>query len=331
MALTPHRVCVSDAHLVSLYDRRTFNLEDVSMRKDAPSKGAPSIDSVSVDSRPEVLVSTEPESTEPVPTESGSSEQSPAPARPVSTSTLRALQLLECFFETPVLSLAQLVRASGYSKTTTHRLATTLVEAGWLTRTLSGYQLGLKVFRLGQAAADAIDLRRAALPLMNRLAEETGDSVYLVVPDGHRAVCLERIDGPEALRVADLTVGGSQDLHLGAGPRALLAFDEERLLPVLLGHGLTRRTTVSLADEAALRADLAATRERGYAISRGDATAGVGALGVPVFDQGGSAVAALSVGGLLERVAPEREIELARLLLKAGSDLSRRLGRYTGE
>jgi DNA-binding IclR family transcriptional regulator len=241
---------------------------------------------------------------------------------------LRGMRLLECFTPgQPVMTLAQLVKASGYSKTSTYRLLVTLEHAGWLERTSdAAFRLTLKAFQIGSIAVDSLDVRREAIQIMGALAAETGDSVYLVVPDAERAVCLERVDGGQAVRVADLNVGGSQPLHLGAGPRALLAFREEELLPILQRGGLEQRTASSLSDPAALAADLAETRRRGYAISRGDATSGVGALGAPVFDARGRAVAALSVGGLLERVSPEREPYLVSHLLAACRTLSARLG-----
>lgn len=235
--------------------------------------------------------------------------------------------LLECFESNSVLSLGELVRLSGLSKTTTHRLAATLVEGGWLQRAPDGrYLLSLKAFRVGQAALSGIDLHRDGLPLLRELAERSGDTTYLMIPDGIRALCLDRIDGDRAVPIADLMPGRTQELHLGAGPRAILAYRQGDLLRAVLQHGLARRTEKSITTEADLLTDLAEIRSRGYAVSRGDATAGVGALGAPVFDHTGTCVAAISVGGLLERVAPIRESELSSLLLEACAQLSRRLG-----
>lgn len=244
----------------------------------------------------------------------------------------RGLRLLECFdANNPELTLTDLVEAGGLSKTSTHRMLNTLEHAGWVERTGTGaFRLTLKAFQVGSVAVDSLDVRREAMPIMAALAAETGDSVYLVTPDAERAVCLERVDGASAVRIADLNVGGSQQLHLGAGPRALLAYREEELLPILERAGLEQRTPDSITDLSALKHDLDHIRRRGYAISRGDATAGVGALGAPVFDARGRAVAALSVGGLLERVSPEREPDLARHLVRAALRLSTRLGHTPG-
>jgi IclR family acetate operon transcriptional repressor len=105
-----------------------------------------------------------------------------------------------------------------------------------------------------------------------------------------------------------------------------LAFSEDTLLGPLLSSGLEARTPDTIVDPDELRADLAEIRRRGYSISRGDATAGVGALGAPVFDATGRAIAGLSVGGLLDRVSPEREPAMSARLLACCRELSTRLG-----
>ncbi len=250
------------------------------------------------------------------------------PGRPVVESVLRAMRLLDCFeIGRPEMTLAELVRCGGYSKTTTYRLLTTLEEAGWLERTPSAaFRLTIKSFQVGSIVMEGLELRREAVPIMERLAQVCGETVYLTVPSGTHAVCLERTDGGSAVRVADLHVGGAQPLHLGAGPRALLAFDEEGLLPALLDAGLSRRTEHTIVDPDALRADLEQVRRRGYSISDEDATTpGVAAIGAPVFDAGGSVVAALSVGGLAPRILPPRPA-MVDCLLQASRTLSGRLG-----
>jgi DNA-binding IclR family transcriptional regulator len=248
--------------------------------------------------------------------------------RDLVSALIRGLRLLECFSpRQPEMTLTELVRAGGYSKTATYRLLLTLESAGWLQRTSQGaFRLTLKAFHVGSIAVNSLDVRTQAVPIMGALAAATGDTVYLVVPDAGRAVCLEKVEGSHGLAVAELQVGGSQPLHMGAGPRALLAFREEELLPMLQRTDLEQRTAATLSSPEDLAEDLAETRRRGYAISRGDATSGVGALGAPVFDATGRAVAALSVGGLLDRVAPEREPQLAAQLLDACRALSARLG-----
>lgn len=250
--------------------------------------------------------------------------------RPLVESVLRATRLLECYRHgEPQLALAELVRRSGYSKTTTYRLLTTLEAAGWLERTVDGaFRLTLRPFQIGSILIDSLDLRQEAPPVMRRLAEESERTVYLTIAAGVHAVCIERVDYGRSVRVMDLDVGGSQPLHLGAAPRALLAHREEELLPELLRFGLEARTPWSIADVDALRADLAETRVRGYAVSDSDATVGVAALGAPVFDVSGRAVASISIGGLSVDLIPAQDEDVT-LLLRAAGEISARLG-YLG-
>ena len=253
------------------------------------------------------------------------------PRQPYVESVLRATHLLDCFRRgEPALTLPELVRRSGYSKTTTYRLLTTLEVAGWLERAPDGaFRLTIRPFQIGSILLDSLELRHEAPPVMRQLSLAVGQTAYLTIPAGTHAVCIERIDRGSGVRVMDLDIGGSQGLHLGAAPRALLAFDEEALLPALLQAGLERRTPATLATEDALRADLAATRARGYSISDSDVTPGIAALGAPVFDVRDRAVAAISIGGLSEHMMPPRPAHLDALL-RAAATISTRLGSLRG-
>ena len=164
-----------------------------------------------------------------------------------------------------------------------------------------------------------------APPLLTRLSIETGQTTYLVVASGSDAVCLERVTVGARIRVLELEIGGSQPLHIGGAPRALLAFDEDALLPGVLAAGLIPRTSASIATEEELRADLAATRDRGYAVSDDDSTVGVAALGAPVFGHGERVVGAISLGGIREDVLPPRPEHVAALL-RTAAEMSVRLG-----
>jgi DNA-binding IclR family transcriptional regulator len=92
-----------------------------------------------------------------------------------------------------------------------------------------------------------------------------------------------------------------------------------------LEEGLSSRTEHSFVNPADLRSDLAETRRRGYSISDEDVTAGIGAIGAPIFGANGVAIAALSFGGLRQHVLPPRPTQVA-CLLQACQEISTRLG-----
>ncbi len=244
-------------------------------------------------------------------------------------SVAKALSLLELFTEErPDLSLTELVALGGYTRTTTHRLLSTLELMGWLERSGDRYRLTLTVFRLGSTVVNGLQLRNEASHVLSELAAFHGEDVYLVVPDGPRAVCLERIEGKTPIHIMVLDIGRSLPLFVGGGPVALLAHREDDLLPRVLDRAPCRTPTGQELDETTLRQTLLETRERGYSRSMEDVTHGVGAFGAPIFNARGLAVGAISIGAMAETLV-RRESELSRGLLAAAADISRRMG-YSG-
>lgn len=247
--------------------------------------------------------------------------------RRIVTSVMRALRLLECFsHEQPELSLAEFSRRSGLNKTTVHRLLATLERAGWVERLEDGkHRLTLKAFEIGTIVTDAIDLRAEAAPALAELVAEFGETAFLSIVDRDRCVCLERLDGDQPIRILALDVGKSLPLSVGGAPMAMLAFNQELLLPRALAAGLPRLTEHSVTDEEELRRRLTEIRARGYAMSEEDVTDGICAIGVPLLDAEGRAVAAISLAGMAERFKSPRREQIAERMIEVCERVSQRI------
>lgn len=241
-------------------------------------------------------------------------------ARPGGVAVLvKALGLVDLLAQHGEMTPARLAELLDEPRSTVYRLLATLqdlefVEAGHARGT---YRLGLKVFRLGATVVERLDARAAALPVMERLHDDTGETVFLCVRRDEQAVCIERIAG---LRVAllELRLGGAMPLHQGAAPRALLAFEPEEAWDAYLD-------AVGIANRSSIQAELRATRDRGYAISDQDVTPGIASIGAPVFGHTGEVLASVSIGGLREVVIGQDSRVLA-LVREAAQDISHRLG-----
>ena len=244
-------------------------------------------------------------------------------------SVLKALGILECFTaETPEYSVAELARLTRINKATCHRLVATMVKAGWLQRSSdANYRPTLKVFRIGSPALGGIDLRDQCRDILRDLASDFGDTGYLMVPDGDRAVCLDRVEGSNPVRVNIVDVGSSLPLNVGAAPLAILAFRDD-LLAALSAGDLQRFTPKTMSTMSALIKSLADVRARGYSLSSEDIVDGVSAIGAPIRDGDGQVVGALSLGGLAVRFRPPRQEEIAAAVIAAATAASKRLG-YT--
>lgn len=168
-------------------------------------------------------------------------------------------------------------------------------------------------------------LPELAGPFLDELAAQSGESVNLFVRAGDHAVCVDRRDSPQLVRLASV-LGVTVPLHAGAVPKAMLAFlpeaDQERILADL--DRLPAYTERTVLDAAALRRELAETRARGYSISDEDYDASARGVGAPIFDDRGVVVAGISVGGPSFRVGRETLSALGALVVEKAAAITRR-------
>ena len=244
-------------------------------------------------------------------------------------AVVRAVSILEQFnLERPELSLTEISVGIGLSKSTTHRLLSTLeaTEMVEFDKRTSHYRLGLKTYRLGSIVAKSMELVKQADPLLAAMAEETSETAFLVLPDGNEALCARRFDGSHQIRVLYLEPGKHSPFNCGASQRVLLAqLPDDRWEEVVERH-VKRMTQYSLVSRDELERDRREIRERGYSVSWEDVALHACALGAPVHDGSGSVVAAVSISGIVQRFSAERLPGLIRSVMKLGDDLSRRLG-----
>lgn len=217
---------------------------------------------------------------------------------------------------------------TGLHASTAHRILNTLLEIGYVERTRAGhYQLGVRLLQLGNRVQMHVDLRREALPVMESLRDLVGETVNLTVREGDEVVYIERVSGTRNMRV-ELVIGGRAPLHVTAvgkvflteqGPRGIAEYAERTGLPPF--------TDNSLRSLDALREQVHAAANCGYARDEEETEDGVACLGVGVRDGSGRLVAGLSVSAPAERLRDD----WIGALQSAGLRLSERLGYYTRE
>jgi len=236
--------------------------------------------------------------------------------------------LLAFTVEQPTLTLGDLARAVDLSKSTVRRLLLTLDDVGLVVRDpeTGRYRLGTRCLELGAAAQASIDLRGIALPVMRRLIQELGETVYLLVPRATDAICLEIVEARPRVRVIATDIGMAFPLHAGAAPRALLAAVPASVVRELLAGSLQPYTPHTIVDSAALQRDIQTTRAAGFTFSVDDMVIGIAGIGVVIWNRNVEPVAAISVTGMKERfLGPERE-RFVSTVVAAGHEISRALG-----
>jgi DNA-binding IclR family transcriptional regulator len=187
------------------------------------------------------------------------------------------------------------------------------------------YRLGPLAFELGMAGSTMHDIRDLCDGAMSSLAQETGDTVYLVVRSGFDAVCMHRREGEFPIRALVLEVGSRRPLGVGAGGLAILsAIGEEERLEIIqrVAPNLSAFGKLTASD---LEAACAQVRVDGAAIIQNRVSLGVRAVGIAFRDSMGHAVGALSVAALTQRLNQRRTQVIIELLRSATRDVEVRM------
>ncbi len=237
----------------------------------------------------------------------------------------RALQVLLAFGpQDKELSATELLKRLPLSRPTLYRLLYTLEEHGFIASfgDPQRFRLGPAVGRLAQSWTASLDLQSVARPFLERLWQETRETIALFVPQGDSRQCLVELPSPQPLNYKR-GQGYTERLVRGATGRAILAWmrpsaDEVRALAAASG-----------VDAEALAAELARTRARGYAISRNELIDGAMALSAPLFDRNGAVAGSVGVFAPEVRMTPDTLARTSERLCAECAALSVALG-YRG-
>ncbi|MGE0881003.1 MAG: IclR family transcriptional regulator [Acidimicrobiia bacterium] len=243
------------------------------------------------------------------------------------TTVTKALQVLQAFtYEEPVLGVSELARKLGMGKSSVHRVLSTLAEQGFVTKTEDDrYRLGLKLHELGQLVVSTLELRQVAHAPLERLRNETGETVHVAVLEGADAMYVHRIESQATLRTF-ARVGRRVPAHTTSSGKCLLAFGPAGGFDVVVAAGLKRIGPRSITTEQGLRDAVAKIRANGYAVSVEENEKGVTSIGAPVFGHDGSCIAAVSMAGPSVRVTPEQMPRLVVLVRRCALDISVGMG-----
>ena len=194
----------------------------------------------------------------------------------------RTVELLELLARTSEpLTLSEIQRELSYPKSSLFVLLRTLVARGWVEtdRRGTGYSIGVRALLVGTSYLDRDPVIRAATRVLEELRADVNETVHLARLDGADVVYLASRESGHQLRLTS-RVGRRLPAHATSLGKALLAQHSDEEVDAILPAELTAITPRTLTERTALFADLAETRERGYAVERGENTAGLGCFAV---------------------------------------------------
>jgi DNA-binding IclR family transcriptional regulator len=187
-------------------------------------------------------------------------------------------------------------------KATVHRILSAmleehLVERPWSTR---NYRLGPEVYAFGISVLDVFDIKTIAQPSFERLAQTTGETVYLGIRCGYDAVCLDKREGRLPKSAEILQVNDRWPMGIGSFSLAILAYlPDDELADVMTFNRL--RSGEGKAFSKVAR-NIQKTRKNGYALTKTRSPQGISGIAVPIFDRRRYPIASLCAVSTLDRM-----------------------------
>jgi IclR family transcriptional regulator, acetate operon repressor len=215
-------------------------------------------------------------------------------------------------------SLDQLARALDAPKSSVHRALGVLRRAGFAEQDESGrYRVGTELMRVAFEYYENRDDEDLVRPVLVRLSERLTETAHFARLDGAEVVYLAKVEPVGQAITMTSRIGGRNPAHSTGVGKALLAHelpDEQAVRAFVRAHGpLVRRTPRTLVSARALSTDLAATRERGFALDREESELGINCIAFPLFldsprrPTGAISVSAVAMRTDLDRLQQEAE------------------------
>lgn len=241
----------------------------------------------------------------------------------------RVMKVLDCFtLDRPELRLTDLSNELGLHKAQILRIASTLEAGGYLTRDPESkrFRLGMRLFHLGIVVRQQMDLRRIANPFLKKLAEETGETARLVIPDEGGPICIDIVESRRRVRVY-AQVGTRLPWNAGSSAKVILSYLPDEMRERILQHAeLPKFTALTTTAPDVLRAELTDIRARGYHVNVADLVEDTGGIAAPVFKDTGEIACAISMVAPASRMQTEQIERHSRVVIDIAAEISRHLG-----
>lgn len=241
----------------------------------------------------------------------------------------RGLSVIESFdADHAQLTLSDVAKRTDMTRATARRLLHTLNQLGYVSTDGKYFWLRPKVLNLGFAYLSSLNLGQIAQPFMEKLVEEVQESCSMSVLDGSDVMYVVRVPTKRIMSIG-ISIGTRLPAsHTSMGRVLLSALDPAQLDAFFAATPLSAHTNRAITDRARLEAELATTRERGWALVDQELEEGLRSVAAPVRGRNGVVIAAINLSGHATRITVERLVaDFIPPLLRTAAAISEALGR----
>ncbi|MCL6444555.1 MAG: IclR family transcriptional regulator [Alicyclobacillus sp.] len=214
------------------------------------------------------------------------------------TAILKAAMILDYLALQPhPIGVSEIAAGTKLNKATTFKILETLQAIDWVEKTSdSQYRLGVGLVKLGHASAKQVDLIRIAMPHLQRLNDETGETIHLGVLRNLQVVYIVKLESKQVVRMYS-EVGKTAPLYCtGIGKAILSTFQPQELEDYLTVTPLKRYTENTIVSICNLKKELEHIRQVGYAIDNEEHELDVRCVAMPLY-QSDHLYGAFSISG----------------------------------
>jgi IclR family KDG regulon transcriptional repressor len=244
-------------------------------------------------------------------------------------SVSHALDVLEEFQgEVDELGVTELSKKLKLHKNNVFRILATLQSRSYIEQNKANenYRLGIRCLELGQTFIHQRGMLKQAKPVLQELAEKTGETSYVSIMRDNEVVYLDSVEPETTVRVVS-RLGLHMPIHATAAGKALVAFESEEDLRKRFGKELKGYTEKTIRTIEELLRDLDAVREKGYATDLEEFEEGLRCIASPIRDYTRKVIGAISVSGPANRLSDEKiQTTFGSEVVRLGRELSNRLG-----
>jgi IclR family transcriptional regulator, pca regulon regulatory protein len=230
-----------------------------------------------------------------------------------SESLTRGLRIVKAFDrESPKMRISDVAVKAGMTRAAARRYLLTLRELGYVASEGDWFFPMPRVLELGYSFVSSVRLEDFVEPILKKLSDETDAAAHFAVFDNNETLCLGSVFSHK-MSGFFISIGARRPAYAGSMGKVLLSgLSEQKLDAYLASVPRTAHTAQTLTTPAALRREISQIRTSGYAINRGELTAGIVGIAVPVHNKHGATAAVVNVNWI--SVHPIKNAEIKRCL-----------------
>jgi len=244
------------------------------------------------------------------------------------TTLERSLLILDLLSKSEKLTLSEIANMIHIPNGTAYNILKTLNKYNIIERdqNTKKFQLGFKLFQLGNKVSVIKKLRDASLPFMRELTKECGETSHLAVLIDNSIHFLEIVESSTATKTRAIT-GINLPLHAPAVGKVLLAFQKDEIKKNILDQiELIKFTSNTITTIKRFLEELESVKKNGYAVDNEEVYMGTMCIAAPIFDSNRNICAGLGITGDIDRLKTPAMKDLIKLVQHEAMNISFKLG-----